>query len=41
MATEKRHFPTPKEMKRRQLYSDLLTAIPHVGSHFAGMKDVG
>jgi hypothetical protein len=27
MATEKRHFPTPKEMKRRRLYSDLLTAI--------------
>jgi hypothetical protein len=27
MATEKRHFPTPKEMKRRRMYSDLLTAI--------------
>jgi hypothetical protein len=27
MANGKRHFPSMREMKRRRLYSDLLTAI--------------
>jgi hypothetical protein len=27
MAAEKRHFPTIKEMKRKRMYSDLLTAL--------------